>query len=52
MAKTKIDKDAVIARGAVVLGDVTMEKDSSVWYNAVVRGDLQPVRIGAPVFRI
>lgn len=47
MAKTKIDKDAVIARGAVVLGDVTMEKDSSVWYNAVVRGDLQPVRIGA-----
>lgn len=47
MARAKIDKDAVIARGAVVLGDVVMEKDSSVWYNAVVRGDLQPIRIGA-----
>lgn len=46
MTRAKIDKDAVIARGAVVLGDVTMEKDSSVWYNAVVRGDLQPIRIG------
>lgn len=46
MTRVKIDNDAVIARGAVVLGDVTMEKDSSVWYNAVVRGDLQPIRIG------
>lgn len=42
----KIDENAVIARGAVVLGDVTLEKDSSVWYNAVVRGDLRPIRIG------
>lgn len=46
MIKPKIDKEAIVARGAVVLGDVTMEKDSSVWYNAVVRGDLQPIRIG------
>lgn len=46
MTRVKIDKDAVIARGAVVLGDVIMEKDSSVWYNAVIRGDLQPIRIG------
>ncbi|HBN56632.1 MAG TPA: gamma carbonic anhydrase family protein [Lachnospiraceae bacterium] len=44
--KPKIHKEAVIAKGAVVIGDVTVEKDSSVWYNAVVRGDLQPIVIG------
>ena len=42
----KIHKEATVAKGAVVMGDVTMEKDSSVWYNAVVRGDLQPIVIG------
>lgn len=44
--KPKIHKEAVIAKGAVVIGNVTVEKDSSVWYNAVVRGDLQPIVIG------
>lgn len=46
MEKPKIHEDARIARGAVVLGDVTLEKNSSVWYNAVVRGDLQKIVIG------
>lgn len=35
----KIDKESWIAPGAVVLGDVNIEKDCSVWYNAVIRGD-------------
>lgn len=46
MERPKIDKSAVIARGAAVLGDVTMERDSSVWYNAVVRGDINSIYIG------
>jgi len=29
-----------------VIGDVTIGSDSSVWYNAVLRGDLAPIRIG------
>ncbi len=35
-----------IARGAVVLGDVEMGESSSVWYNAVVRGDINRIAIG------
>lgn len=46
MGRLRIDKDAVVAKGAIVLGDVTMERDSSVWYNAVVRGDINSIRIG------
>lgn len=38
--------DAFIAEGAVVLGDVTIGPGSSVWYNAVIRGDIAPIRIG------
>lgn len=30
-----------------MLGDVTVLRDSSIWYNAVVRGDVQSVVIGA-----
>ena len=42
-----IHPSAYIASTAVVLGDVTLEADVSVWYNAVLRGDLAPIRIGA-----
>ena len=41
-----IDPTAFIAPGARVVGDVTLGRESSVWYNAVVRGDMAPVRIG------
>lgn len=34
------------ARGAVVVGDVTLGAGASVWFNAVVRGDVAPVTIG------
>lgn len=47
MREPKIHEQAVVARGAVVLGDVTIGKDSSVWYNAVIRGDIQSISIGA-----
>jgi carbonic anhydrase/acetyltransferase-like protein (isoleucine patch superfamily) len=35
-----------IATGAVVLGDVAIGDFSSVWYNAVVRGDINRIAIG------
>ncbi|MEK9905378.1 MAG: gamma carbonic anhydrase family protein [Rhodospirillales bacterium] len=35
-----------IAENAVVIGDVTLEKNSSVWYGAVVRGDNDKITIG------
>jgi carbonic anhydrase/acetyltransferase-like protein (isoleucine patch superfamily) len=43
----QLDPSAYVAEGAVVLGDVTLEAKSSVWFNAVLRGDCAPIRIGA-----
>jgi carbonic anhydrase/acetyltransferase-like protein (isoleucine patch superfamily) len=41
-----IDSTAFIAPGAVVLGDVSLGRQSSIWYNTVVRGDMAPIVIG------
>ena len=38
---------AFIAPGAVVVGDVTLEAQVNIWFNAVLRGDTEPLRIGA-----
>lgn len=35
-----------IAPNAIISGDVTLEKDVSVWYGAVIRGDGGPIVIG------
>jgi carbonic anhydrase/acetyltransferase-like protein (isoleucine patch superfamily) len=42
----QIDPAAFVAPGAVVLGQVTVGEESSIWYNAVVRGDTEVIRIG------
>jgi carbonic anhydrase/acetyltransferase-like protein (isoleucine patch superfamily) len=42
-----IDASAYIAPGAVVLGNVTVGAEASVWFQAVVRGDSEAIRIGA-----
>jgi carbonic anhydrase/acetyltransferase-like protein (isoleucine patch superfamily) len=39
--------DAFIAPTAVLIGDVTVEAGASVWFGAVIRGDVAPIRIGA-----
>jgi carbonic anhydrase/acetyltransferase-like protein (isoleucine patch superfamily) len=44
--KPKLGKGVYIARGAAVLGDVTLGDYSSVWYNAVVRGDINYIVVG------
>ena len=41
------DGQAWIAPNAVVVGNVILESDASVWFNAVVRGDNEVIRIGA-----
>ena len=35
-----------VAEGVRIIGDVTFQDDCSVFYNAVIRGDDQPIRIG------
>ncbi|MCC6866134.1 MAG: gamma carbonic anhydrase family protein [Ignavibacteria bacterium] len=42
----KIHKSVLIAEGAHVIGDVEIGKDSSIWFNTVVRGDVNYIRIG------
>src|SRR5262249_11478781 len=39
----KIHPTAFIAPTAVIIGDVTIEERASVWYNAVLRGDFNPI---------
>lgn len=46
IATPRIHPTAFIAPTAVVLGDVTLGPRSSVWYQAVLRGDMAPIRIG------
>ncbi len=41
-----IADDAFIAPGAVVIGNVTIGSQSSVWFQTVVRGDIAPITIG------
>ena len=42
----KIHKSAFISPTAVLIGDITILEDSSVWYNCVLRGDEHPILIG------
>ena len=44
--KPALGKNVYIAKGAVVLGDVTLGDNSSVWYHAVLRGDINRIVIG------
>jgi carbonic anhydrase/acetyltransferase-like protein (isoleucine patch superfamily) len=41
-----VGKDVLLAPGAAVVGDVQLGEDVSIWYGAVLRGDLAPVVIG------
>jgi carbonic anhydrase/acetyltransferase-like protein (isoleucine patch superfamily) len=42
----KLHPTTFIADGAQVIGDVEIGDESSVWYNTVVRGDVNSIRIG------
>lgn len=45
----KIDPSVFLAKGAVVTGDVEIGESTSIWYNAVIRGDVAPTQIGRRV---
>lgn len=45
--RPRIAESAFIAPGAVITGDVEIGEDVSIWFNATIRGDVAPVRIGA-----
>jgi carbonic anhydrase/acetyltransferase-like protein (isoleucine patch superfamily) len=52
MSKYKFDAEKAhpsvwIAPGAIVVGDVYLAQDVSVWFNAVIRGDTETLRIEA-----
>ncbi|MBP6671878.1 MAG: gamma carbonic anhydrase family protein [Bacteroidetes bacterium] len=42
----KIDPTVFIADGVHIIGDVEIGKDCSVWFNTVIRGDVNFIRIG------
>ena len=42
----KIDETAFVASTAVVTGDVALGENASIWYNCVVRGDTNSIKIG------
>src|ERR1051325_7257192 len=44
--RPKLGKSVYLAKTAVVLGDVTIGDHSSVWYGAVLRGDINRIVVG------
>ncbi|HHG75617.1 MAG TPA: gamma carbonic anhydrase family protein [Persephonella sp.] len=42
----KIHPTAFIAENTVIIGDVEIGEDCSIWYNVVIRGDVNYIRIG------
>ena len=44
--KPKNSGENWVAPNAVVIGDVTLDKNSSIWFNATLRGDIENIHIG------
>lgn len=43
----RIDSSCYVDPSAQIIGDVRLGKESSVWFNAVLRGDVNPIQIGS-----
>lgn len=41
-----IDPSVYLAEGSVIAADVTIGKNSSIWFNTVLRGDVAPITVG------
>jgi len=41
-----VHESVFVAKNAIILGDVEIGEDSSVWFNVVIRGDVHEIRIG------
>ena len=47
--KTKNSGENWVAPNAVVIGDVTLEKNTSIWFNATLRGDIENIGEGSNI---
>lgn len=43
----RVDPSAFVAKTASIIGDVIVGAGASIWFGAVIRGDVMPIRIGA-----
>ena len=43
----KLAKGVFVAAGAVVIGQVELGEGASIWFNTVIRGDVNTIKIGA-----
>jgi len=43
----RLGQRVYVAEGATIIGDVEIGDDSSIWYGAVLRGDIDAIRIGS-----
>ena len=43
--KPKNSGENWVAPNATIIGDVTLEKNTSIWFNAVLRGDIENIHI-------
>ena len=41
-----VAESAFVAPGAAIIGDVELAADSSVWFNSVLRGDIERITVG------
>lgn len=44
--RPQVSPEAFVAENASLIGDVQVEKDSSIWFGAVLRGDQAPITVG------
>jgi len=44
--KPQINKDSWVAQNATLIGKVIIKKDANIWFNVVLRGDIEPIIIG------
>jgi carbonic anhydrase/acetyltransferase-like protein (isoleucine patch superfamily) len=42
----QVDNSVFVAPGSHIIGDVSIGADSTIWFNAVIRGDEAPIKIG------
>ncbi|MFW6009354.1 MAG: gamma carbonic anhydrase family protein, partial [archaeon] len=42
----EIKENVFIAEGSKIIGDVFISSKASIWFNAIIRGDLSPIKIG------
>ena len=42
----QIGKNVFIADGVKIIGDVSINEDASIWFNSVVRADVNFIKIG------